>query len=80
VAYIFLFFGSIVVIIIIIIIIIICRSYKLTVSDQAKVTLQLTVFNVLKLFLADQPLLGGHKQFFDRGPNALSAVLDQITC
>jgi hypothetical protein len=69
VAYIFLFLGSIVVvvigiIIIIIIIIIICRSYKLTVSDQAKVTLQLTVFNLLKLFLADQPLMGGPQTIF----------------
>ena len=48
VAYVFVFLGSI----------IICRLYKLTLSDESQVTLQL-----LSRFLAGPPLLGGPKEF-----------------
>jgi hypothetical protein len=49
---------------------IICRLYKLTVSDQTQVMLQLTVglANLVVRFLAGPPLLGGGGQSRSRRP------------
>lgn len=54
----------------------ICRSYKLTLSDQAQVSLQLTVWlsDLAERFLAGPLLLRGPKNF-SPGPVPLSAAL-----
>jgi len=43
---------------------IICRLYKVTLSDQAQVTLQLTLslFDLVLRFLAGPPFLGARKK------------------
>jgi hypothetical protein len=58
--YAFVFLGSI----------IICRVYKLTLSDQAQLTLQLTVTlsDLMKKILFSPPLLGGPEKIFSPGP------------
>jgi hypothetical protein len=69
VSYVFVFLGST----------IICPLYKLTLSDQVQVTLQLRVSlsDLVQRFLAGPPLLvgGALKNFFHWGPNRLSAAL-----
>jgi hypothetical protein len=62
VAYVFNFVGSIP----------ICRLYKLALSDQAQVALQL---RTSLSDLVSPPLLGSPKFFFHGGPNPLSAAL-----
>ena len=54
---------------------IICRVYKLILSAQAKITLQLRVSlsDLVQIFLTGPPLLRCQKIFFHRAPNPLSA-------
>jgi hypothetical protein len=57
--------------------IIICRLYKLTLSDYAQVTLQVSQsfrYSVM-IFRRSAPAGGARKKFFHRGPNPLSATL-----
>jgi hypothetical protein len=50
--------------------------FIITFSDQAQVTLQLTVFPIYcKGLLAGPPLLEGPKKYFYRYPKPLSAAL-----
>jgi hypothetical protein len=67
VAYVFVFLGSIIV----------CCLYKLTLSDQDQVSLQLTVSlsEAVYRFLAGPPLLRAPRKNFHRGPNPLLAAL-----
>jgi hypothetical protein len=67
IAYVFVFLGSI----------IICRRYRLTLSDQAQVTLKLGVSlsDLVQRILAGPPLLGGGASFLRRASNPLSAAL-----
>jgi hypothetical protein len=70
VAYVFVFLGRIIV----------CLLYELTLSDHAQVTLKLRQSFWFSINNFSRPALvgvggGGAKQFFNRGPNPLSAAL-----
>ena len=60
----------------------VCRLYKLTLSEQAQITLQLSqplrvsvVYTQCKNFLAGPSVVGRVKKVLHRGPNPLSAAL-----
>ena len=52
--------------------IIICRLYKLTLYEKAKVTLQprVSLSDLVYIFLGGLPLFGGGEQNFSSGPEA----------
>jgi len=58
---------------------IICRLYKVSLSDQAQVTLQLTVslFDLVSKFLAGPPLLGARKK--SRGSELAIGYPENVT-